>query len=85
MRSKGSVCGSVSCSALTAWAAETGEQDEIIIARNGRPAARLVPLERKGGVRIGIAKGKFAAPEESEELDRIIAEMFYDKDEPAGE
>ena len=66
-------------------AVETGEQDEIIIARNGRPAARLVPLERKGGVRIGIAKGKFAAPEESEELDRIIAEMFYDKDEPAGE
>jgi prevent-host-death family protein len=67
-------------------AVETGAQDEIIIARNGRPAARLVPLARKqGGVRIGIAKGKFAAPEESEELDRIIAEMFYGKDEPAGE
>lgn len=65
---------------------ESGAQDEIIIARNGRPAARLVPLERKpGGIRIGIAKGAFAAPDESEELDRMIAEMFYGKDETAGE
>ncbi len=67
-------------------AVESGEQDEIIIARNGRPAARLVPLSRKpGGVRIGIAKGLFTAPEEDEEVDQMIAKMFYGEDEPSDE
>ncbi len=63
---------------------ESGAQSEIIIARNGRPVARLTSLEpKRGGVRIGIAKGKFVAPEESEEIDKIIAEMFYGKDQSA--
>ena len=65
---------------------ESGAQDEIIIARNGRPAARLVPLAKPtGGVRIGVAEGLFKAPEDTGALDDIIAEMFYGKDEPSGE
>lgn len=41
-----------------------GVEREIIIARNGRPAARLVPIERPGAVqRLGVAKGKFVVPE----------------------
>ncbi len=64
-------------------AVESGEQDEIIIARNGRPAARLVRLSRKpGGVQIGIAKGKFIVPDDIDEANPIIAEMFYGTDEP---
>jgi prevent-host-death family protein len=38
--------------------AEAGE--EFIIGRNGKPVARLVPMEspRRGGVKFGVLKGK---------------------------
>jgi len=42
---------------------ESGREREIIIARNGRPAARLVPIAKQpAGKRIGLLKGKFKAP-----------------------
>ncbi len=42
---------------------ERGLDREIVIARNGRPAARLVPTaKRSPGTRIGLLKGKFRAP-----------------------
>ena len=42
---------------------ERGLEPEIIIARNGRPAARLVPIARPAADhRIGLLKGKFKAP-----------------------
>ncbi|MGH8191918.1 MAG: type II toxin-antitoxin system Phd/YefM family antitoxin [Rhodanobacteraceae bacterium] len=42
---------------------ERGQDREIVIARNGRPAARLVPIvARVPGKRIGLLKGKFKAP-----------------------
>lgn len=46
-------------------ALESGEVDEFIIARNGRPAARLVPLEASTADRsrrIGVARGRFDVP-----------------------
>ncbi|MGH8123775.1 MAG: type II toxin-antitoxin system Phd/YefM family antitoxin [Rudaea sp.] len=51
---------------------ERGVEKEIVIARNGRPAARLVPLENRidSGKRIGLLKGKFKAPS----LDRLDAD-----------
>lgn len=45
-------------------AIEQGEEREILIARNGRPVAKLVPLDAAhAGKRIGIAKGLFVAPD----------------------
>ena len=45
-------------------AVESGAEAEIVIARNGRPAARLVPVRQSGkGRRIGIAKGAFKVPD----------------------
>lgn len=42
---------------------ERGQDREIVIARNGRPAARLVPIVAQfPGKRIGLLKGKFKAP-----------------------
>ena len=42
-------------------AVESGAEAEVIIARNGRPAARLVPIRpATSGERIGVAQGKFA-------------------------
>lgn len=41
----------------------SGKAEEIVIARNGRPAARLVPIAgAAAGKRIGLLKGKFKAP-----------------------
>ena len=56
---------------------ESGAEAEIIIARNGRPAARLVAMSKAPqGRRIGVAKGKFIAPEATDAYDDQIAEMF---------
>ena len=58
-------------------AVETGKESEIIIARNGRPAARLVALEPKlGRVRLGLAKGKFEIPDDIDEANPEIARLF---------
>ncbi|MFA7506487.1 MAG: type II toxin-antitoxin system Phd/YefM family antitoxin, partial [Burkholderiaceae bacterium] len=46
-------------------AIESGREREIIIARNGRPAAKLVPMDAMpAGKRIGVAKGKFEVPDD---------------------
>jgi prevent-host-death family protein len=58
-------------------AVESGAEAEIIIARNGRPAARLVPMARAAtGQRIGIAKGKFEAPDPDDAVDAAVAGLL---------
>ena len=58
-------------------AVETGAEAEIIIARNGRPAARLVAIKTvPAGKRIGIAKGKFTVPDTIDADEAIIAKLF---------
>jgi len=56
---------------------ETGQEKEIIIARNGRPVARLAPLEPKRvGMRLGIAQGEFEVPDDIDGANPVIARMF---------
>jgi prevent-host-death family protein len=56
---------------------ETGAELEVIIARNGRPAARLVAIKAvRAGKRIGIAKGKFTVPDNIDADESSIANMF---------
>ena len=58
-------------------AVETGVETEIVIARNGRPAARLVPIRPSaGGKRIGVAKGKFRVPEDIDTENAAVAALF---------
>lgn len=58
-------------------AVETGQELEIIIARNGRPVARLVPMRARGsGQRIGVAKGKFIMPESIDDDEVVIEKQF---------
>lgn len=58
-------------------ALESGAEQEIIIARNGKPAARLVPISKAlSGPRIGMARGKFLTPSPSPEQDGEIAALF---------
>ena len=64
-------------------AVERGDEAEIVIARNGRPAVRIVPLERKARkpVRLGVAKGLFNPPEDINALDREAAALFFGEDD----
>ncbi len=61
-------------------AVEKGVEPEIINARNGKPAARLVPIEPNKGIRLGVAEGKFVVPEDNKETDELILRMFYGED-----
>lgn len=59
-------------------AIESEAEHEIIIARNGKPAARLVPLTTKAarGPRLGIAKGKLIVPDQIDDLNTEVAALF---------
>ena len=60
-------------------AIELGQESEIIIARNGRPVARLVPLDSMSntGPRLGVAKGKFEVPESIDEQNDAVSALFH--------
>ncbi len=74
-------------------AVESGAEEEIIIARNGKPAARLVPIAAKpqGKRKLGMFKGMYPSMslEEFNADDEDIRRMFEDssifpgEDEPA--
>jgi prevent-host-death family protein len=58
-------------------AVESGAEAEVVIARNGRPAARLVPVKAVShGKRIGIAKGRFTVPDNIDADEEEIAAQF---------
>jgi prevent-host-death family protein len=52
--------------------------DEIVIARNGRPIARLIPLQRSRPHRVpGGWKGKVWIAPDFDEPDPELEELFY--------
>lgn len=56
---------------------ETGAEDEILIARHGRPVARLSRLEKVDpSRRIGIAKGQFEVPDDIDTHNDDVARLF---------
>lgn len=54
---------------------EQGQKREIIIARNGKPAAKLVSIDHIGQ-RIGVAKGLFEMPENIDAHNDEVAALF---------
>jgi len=58
-------------------AIEQGQEREIVIARNGRPAAKLVPMDTPpAGKRIGVAKGLFVVPDSIDAHNDEVAQLF---------
>lgn len=58
---------------------EAGTAQEFIIARNGRPAARLVPLapvQADRSRRIGAAKGQFEVPDNFDAANKEVRRFF---------
>jgi antitoxin (DNA-binding transcriptional repressor) of toxin-antitoxin stability system len=58
-------------------AIEQGREREIVIARNGRPAAKLVPMDTvPSEKRIGVAKGLFVVPDSIDTHNDEVAQLF---------
>ena len=59
---------------------ESGDEDHIIISRNGEPIVQMTLLTKNPGKSIigaGKDDGDFSWPENFNELDNEIADMFY--------
>ena len=64
-------------------AIEQGHEREIVIARNGRPAAKLVPIDTApSGKRIGVAKGLFVVPDSIDAHNDEVARLFMGEVQP---
>jgi prevent-host-death family protein len=64
-------------------AVESGTESEIIIARNGKPAARIVPLETqstRAPRKLGLGNEEFGSfdYEAFQALDKVIWKGFYE-------
>jgi len=58
-------------------AIEQGREREIVIARNGRPAAKLVPVDAAPtGKRLGVAKGLFEVPDDIDAHNEEVLRLF---------
>ena len=57
-------------------AVETGRETEVIVARDGKPAARLVAVSDRKPIRLGLAEGNFSFPDDDPEMDAEIRRMF---------
>ncbi len=65
-------------------AIEAGRESEIIIARNGRPAARLVPIDpTRAGHRLGVAKGLFEVPDDIDAHNDEVARLLLGRGGPS--
>ncbi len=56
---------------------ESGREEAITVARNGKPVVKIVPVENIPVTkRIGIAKGKFSVPDDFDAGNEEIAALF---------
>ena len=54
----------------------TGAENEIVISRNGKPVARVVPIQEDVSRRIGLARGEFVVPENIDTHNAEVASLF---------
>jgi prevent-host-death family protein len=67
---------------LSSLLVKVEEGEEVIIARNGKPVARLVAFEaRKEPRKLGSMKGRIWMSEDFDDPDKEVEEMFYGSDE----
>lgn len=62
-------------------AVRSGEEREVVIAINGTPAARLVPIEPRPKIKWGLLKGKITVPDDIDELNPEIEALFAGRSE----
>ncbi len=53
--------------------------EEVIIAKAGAPVAKLIPFDTQPKTRVfGSAKGEFTVPDDFNEPDSEIEDLFYE-------
>lgn len=57
-------------------AVRSGAEREVVIAVNGTPAARIVPIEAKPKIRWGLLKGHVKVPDDIDALNPEIDGLF---------
>jgi prevent-host-death family protein len=64
-------------------AVESGAEKEIVIARNGKPAVKIIAANLETSKRLGLFDGKYPSVslEEFNALDAEIAALFYGDDD----
>ena len=62
-------------------AVQSGAEREIVLAKNGVPVARIVPIEQPRKYRFGLAKGKWVAPDDIDALNPEIEKLFYGEED----
>jgi prevent-host-death family protein len=64
---------------LSKLLARVASGEEVIIAKAGRPVAKLVPVATRAKSRLfGCAKGEFSVPDDFNDPDPEIEDLFYD-------
>lgn len=54
----------------------SGAETEIIISRNGKPVACLMPIPRDSSRRVGLARGEFEVPDDIDQANAEVATLF---------
>jgi prevent-host-death family protein len=63
---------------LSALVDQAVSGDDVIIARNGKPQARITSLvPAKGKIKYGLLKGKFKVPDDFDAPNPDIEALFY--------
>jgi len=63
---------------LSALVDQAARGDDVIIARNGKPQARITSLvPAKGQIKYGLLKGKFTVPDDFDAPNPDIEALFY--------
>jgi prevent-host-death family protein len=60
---------------------ESGAEDEVVIARNGKPAVKITLVSARpesGGMKLGLARGRFTIPADFDQLDAEVVQLFND-------
>lgn len=57
----------------------SGQEDEIVISRNGKAVARVLPIPADATRRIGIARGEFEVPDDIDQHNAEVAKLFLGK------
>ena len=57
---------------------ESGAMTEVVIARNGKPAAKLVAIDTptRRPIRFGLGKGRFKLPDDFDADNDYIEKLF---------
>ena len=57
----------------------SAQEDEIVISRNGKPVARVLPISADTNRRIGIARGESEVPDDIDKHNAEVAKLFLSK------